>query len=189
MFTVLINEENNALAEKAFEVAKEYVRRNPSLGLAVDPVIVVGNRSDAKTFLENGINFLVIYKYKLWHSLVGCSNSNRDSIVCRKYNDMLSAKKTPHVVLDFTMTGVGSETIKSFTVALGLPTISGSFGQAGDLRQWRALDANQSRFLLQVMPPADILPESIRAIVTKQDITNAAIIFDELFGWYKLLFI
>lgn len=103
-------------------------------------------------------------------------------IVCRKYNDMLSAKKTPHVVLDFTMTGVGSETIKSFTVALALPTISGSFGQAGDLRQWRALDANQTRFLLQVMPPADILPESIRAIVTKQDITNAAIIFDELFG-------
>nr|BAR64798.1 ionotropic receptor [Ostrinia furnacalis] len=151
---LLINEENNALAEKAFEVAKEYVRRNPSLGLAVDPVIVVGNRSDAKVFLEN---------------------------VCRKYNDMLSAKKTPHVVLDFTMTGVGSETIKSFTAALALPTMSSSFGQAGDLRQWRSLDANQTRFLLQVMPPADILPESIRAIVTKQDITNAAIIFDELF--------
>lgn len=51
---VLVNEENNALAERAFEVAKEYVRRNPSLGLAVDPVIVVGNRTDAKTFLENG---------------------------------------------------------------------------------------------------------------------------------------
>ncbi|KAI8421538.1 hypothetical protein MSG28_009573 [Choristoneura fumiferana] len=151
---LLINEENNALAEKSFEVAKEYVRRNPTLGLAVDPVIVVGNRTDAKAFLEN---------------------------VCRKYNDMLSAKKTPHVVLDFTMTGVGSETIKSFTAALALPTISGSFGQNGDLRQWRNLNANQSKFLLQVMPPADILPESIRAIVTKQDITNAAIIFDEFF--------
>lgn len=35
-------------------MAKEYVRRNPSLGLAVDPVIVVGNRTDAKAFLENG---------------------------------------------------------------------------------------------------------------------------------------
>ncbi|XP_046977759.1 ionotropic receptor 25a [Vanessa cardui] len=151
---LLINEENNALAEKAFEVAKEYVRRNPSLGLAVDPVIVVGNRSDAKAFLEN---------------------------VCRKYNDMLSAKKTPHVVLDFTMTGVGSETIKSFTAALALPTISGSFGQAGDLRQWRTLSTNQTKYLLQIMPPADILPESIRAIVIKQDITNAAIIFDEYF--------
>ncbi|CAG4975056.1 unnamed protein product [Parnassius apollo] len=151
---LLINEENNALAEKAFEVAKEYVRRNPSLGLAIDPVIVVGNRSDAKTFLEN---------------------------VCRKYNDMLSAKREPHVILDFTITGVGSETIKSFTAALALPTISGSFGQVGDLRQWRSLSVNQTKYLLQVMPPADILPESIRAIVMKQDITNAAIIFDEHF--------
>ncbi|XP_032516645.2 ionotropic receptor 25a [Danaus plexippus] len=151
---LLINEENNALAERSFEVAKEYVRRNPGLGLAVNPVIVVGNRSDAKVFLEN---------------------------VCRKYNDMISAKKTPHVVLDFTMTGVGSETIKSFTAALALPTISGSFGQPGDLRQWRALVDNQTKYLLQVMPPADILPEAVRAIVMKQDITNAAIIFDEYF--------
>lgn len=106
--------------------------------------------------------------------------------VCRKYNDMLSVKKTPHVVLDFTMTGVGSETIKSFTAALALPTVTGSFGQAGDLRQWRTLNANQTKFLLQVMPPSDILPEAIRAIVTKQDTTNAAIIFDEYFGLYLL---
>lgn len=98
---------------------------------------------------------------------------------------MISAKKTPHVVLDFTMTGIGSETIKSFTAALSLPTISGSFGQSGDLRQWRTLTANQTKFMLQVMPPADVLPEAIRAIITKQDITNAAIIFDEFFG--KLL--
>lgn len=98
---------------------------------------------------------------------------------------MLTAKRTPHVILDFTVTGVGSETIKSFTAALALPTISGSFGQIGDLRQWRSLNANQTKFLLQVMPPADILPESIRAIVTKQDITNAAIIFDEYFGKLK----
>ncbi|CAK1555436.1 unnamed protein product [Leptosia nina] len=151
---LLINEENNALAEKAFEIAKEYVRRNPSLGLAVDPIIVVGNRTDAKAFLEN---------------------------VCRKYNDMVTGKRPPHVVLDFTITGVGSETIKSFTAALALPTVSGSFGQDGDLRQWRGLDANQTQYLLQVMPPADLLPESIRAIVTKQGITNAAIIFDEFF--------
>lgn len=102
---------------------------------------------------------------------------------------MLSAKKTPHVVLDFTMTGVGSETVKSFTAALGLATVSGSFGQAGDLRQWRNLNSNQSKFLLQVMPPADILPESIRAIVTKQEITNAAIIFDEFFGMFFHSFI
>lgn len=95
---------------------------------------------------------------------------------------MLSSKKTPHVVLDFTMTGVGSETIKSFTAALALPTISGSFGQAGDLRQWRSLLPEQVKFLLQVMPPADLLPEAIRSIINKQEITNAAIVFDEFFG-------
>lgn len=60
-FLVLINEENNALAEKAFEIAKEYVRRNPNLGLAVEPVIVVGNRSDAKAFLENGKMFIYLF--------------------------------------------------------------------------------------------------------------------------------
>ncbi|CAF4958003.1 unnamed protein product [Pieris macdunnoughi] len=151
---LLINEENNALAEKSFEVAKEYVKRNPSLGLAVDPIIVVGNRTDAKVFLEN---------------------------VCRKYTDMVSGKKPPHVVLDFTTTGVGSETIKSFTSALGLPTVSGSFGQEGDLRQWQSLNFNQARYLLQVMPPADLLPELIRAIIRKQDITNAAVLFDDYF--------
>lgn len=96
---------------------------------------------------------------------------------------MVSGKKPPHVVIDFTTTGVGSETIKSFTAALALPTVSGSFGQEGDLRQWRGLTSNQKQYLLQVMPPADLLPESIRAIVTKQGITNAAIIFDEFFGW------
>lgn len=68
-FSVLINEENNALAEKAFEVAKEYVRRNPSLGLAVEPSIVVGNRSDAKAFLENGKDF---YTYLIGTYLLFC---------------------------------------------------------------------------------------------------------------------
>ncbi|XP_045485455.1 ionotropic receptor 25a-like [Pieris rapae] len=94
---------------------------------------------------------------------------------------MVSGKKPPHVVLDFTTTGVGSETIKSFTSALGLPTISGSFGQEGDLRQWRGLNSNQTQYLLQVMPPADLLPELIRAIIIKQDITNAAVLFDDYF--------
>lgn len=60
---MLINEENNALAERSFEVAKEYVRRNPGLGLAVNPVIVVGNRSDAKVFLENGMYLITATRY------------------------------------------------------------------------------------------------------------------------------
>lgn len=95
---------------------------------------------------------------------------------------MVVTKRAPHVVLDFTMTGVASETVKSFTAALGLPTLTGSFGLMGDLRQWRSIDISQSKYLLQIMPPADIISECVRAIVNKQDITNAAILFDDTFG-------
>lgn len=95
---------------------------------------------------------------------------------------MLSSKRPPHVVLDFTMTGVASETVKSFTSALALPTVTTSFGLVGDLRQWRSLSVSQSNYLIQIMPPADIIAECVRAIVNKQDITNAAILFDDSFG-------
>lgn len=82
------------------------------------------------------------------------------------------------------MTGVASETVKSVTAALGLPTVTGSFGQTGDLRQWRSLSSSQSKYLLQIMPPADLIAECVRSIVNKQDITNAAILFDDTFGNY-----
>lgn len=95
---------------------------------------------------------------------------------------MLEAQTPPHVVLDTTMTGLASETVKSFTAALGLPTISASVGQAGDLRQWRNLNDNELEYLVQIMPPADIIPEIIRTIVINQNISNAAILFDESFG-------
>lgn len=81
-------------------------------------------------------------------------------------------KQTPHLILDTTKTGVASETVKSFTQALGLPTISASYGQEGDLRQWRDLDESKQKYLLQVMPPGDIIPEVIRSIVRRLNITN-----------------
>lgn len=95
---------------------------------------------------------------------------------------MLDAKEPPHVVLDATMTGLASETVKSFTSALALPTISASFGQDGDLRQWRNINDDEQKYLIQIMPPADLIPEIVRAIVLQQNISNAAILFDNTFG-------
>lgn len=95
---------------------------------------------------------------------------------------MLEAQTPPHIVLDTTMTGLASETVKSFTAALGLPTVSASFGQIGDLRQWRNIDESEMEYLVQIMPPADLIPEIVRTIVLNQNITNAAILFDESFG-------
>lgn len=95
---------------------------------------------------------------------------------------MLETQSFPHLVLDTTMTGIGSETVKSFTAALGLPTVSASFGQEGDLRQWRNIDDVEKQYLIQICPPADIIPEIVRTIVMNQNITNAAILFDNSFG-------
>lgn len=71
-------------------------------------------------------------------------------LVCSKYDEMINKKQPPHVILDTTVTGVGSETVKSFSVALGIPTITASFGQEGDLRQWRSLNDQKRNYLLQV---------------------------------------
>jgi glutamate receptor, ionotropic, invertebrate len=39
----------------------------------------------------------------------------------------------------------------------------------------------KKNYLLQVMPPSDILTEIVRSIVTYNNITNAAILYDETF--------
>lgn len=70
--------------------------------------------------------------------------------VCSKYNEALKDGKPPHLVFDTTITGLSSETVKSITSVLGIPTVSTSFGQEGDLRQWRGLkEAKTDNFLLQ----------------------------------------
>nr|AVH87315.1 ionotropic receptor 27 [Holotrichia parallela] len=145
------NEEDNDVADKAVDVALDYVKRNSKLGVKVDIRKVVGNRTDSKGMLDS---------------------------LCKTYGSMLDNQAPPHLVLDNTMTGLVSETVKSFVKALQLPTISGSFGQEGDLRQWRDIDDSQQNYLIQIMPPADIIPEIIRSIVINQNISNAAILFD-----------
>lgn len=70
--------------------------------------------------------------------------------VCSKYGQSLSENRPPHLLLDTTLTGVSSETVKSFSLALGIPTVSASFGQEGDLRQWRDLTPTKRGYLLQV---------------------------------------
>nr|ALR72535.1 ionotropic receptor IR6 [Colaphellus bowringi] len=151
---LFVNEEGNEVAEKALDVALTYLKKNNKLGISVDIRKVVGNRTDSNAFLES---------------------------LCSTYSSMLDAQAYPHLVLDTTMTGLGSETVKTFTQALALPTISASFGQEGDLRQWRNIDDNEKDFLIQISPPADIIPEIVRTLVLNQNITNAAILFDKSF--------
>lgn len=103
-------------------------------------------------------------------------------VVCSTYMEAIKNNQPPHIVFDTTITNVASETVKSLTSALGLPTVSASFGQEGDIRQWRDINEQKRQYLLQVMPPSDIIPEVIRSIIVYMNITNAAILYDDSFG-------
>ncbi|XP_059221283.1 ionotropic receptor 25a isoform X3 [Stomoxys calcitrans] len=101
--------------------------------------------------------------------------------MCAKYGDSIEKNQLPHVIFDSTKFGLASDTVKSFAIALGLPTVSASCGHDGDLRQWSNMDEDKQNYLLQVMPPIDIIPEVIRSIVQKLHVTNVAILYDETF--------
>ncbi|XP_053959026.1 ionotropic receptor 25a isoform X1 [Anastrepha ludens] len=149
-----INDADNEPAAKAVTVVLTYLKKNPHYGISIQIDQVEANKTDAKTLLES---------------------------ICSKYAESIERKQPPHVVFDTTKSGIASETVKSFTQALGLPTISASYGQEGDLRQWRDIDESKQKYLLQVMPPADLIPEVVRSMVRKMNITNAAILYDDTF--------
>lgn len=166
----------NNIARNAVATAIAYIQRNPKLNFAVSITTVEANRTDSKTLLDssNTHNFLYLSFPLLTMYFY--------SKVCARYNEAISSNQAPHLVFDTTMSGLSSETVKSITSALALPTISASFGQNGDLRQWRDITTQKKAYLLQVMPPADIIPTVVRSIVEYMNISNAAILHDETFG-------
>ena len=54
-------------------------------------------------------------------------------IVCGTLDSMIDAGTPPDVVLDFSYGGMSSEVIKSLSLSLGLPTVSTSMGEEGDI--------------------------------------------------------
>ncbi|BES98926.1 glutamate receptor [Nesidiocoris tenuis] len=151
---LFVTDERNDIARLAFEVVQDYVKRNTKLGIDMDVYRVTASGTDAKILLES---------------------------LCDTFNVSASAGKAPHLILDTTLIGVTSEAVKTFSKALGVPTLSASFGQEGDLRQWRALEGETAKYLVQISPPADLIPEVVRSTVILQNITSAGIVFDDSF--------
>lgn len=153
--------------------------------MSVQLLTVEGNRTDSRKFLESSMFIQLFYNQ---FSLLSSENlkmfffSKTKLPVCSRYMDSIRNNQPPHIVFDTTISGVASETVKSLTAALGLPTVSASYGQEGDLRQWRDISDQKKNYLIQVMPPGDIIPEVVRSIVEYMNITNAAILYDETFG-------
>ena len=56
---MFINEVGNEVASKAVDVAVNYIKKNPNLGLSVEIMAVEGNRSDSKGLLEASEEYLI----------------------------------------------------------------------------------------------------------------------------------
>uniref|UniRef100_A0A2P2I0J5 Ionotropic receptor 25a-like n=1 Tax=Hirondellea gigas TaxID=1518452 RepID=A0A2P2I0J5_9CRUS len=147
---------DNSLAVQGINSAIKYLNDNPSQGVKV--LKYYENRMDKDANIEATVN-----------------------ATCDMLDGAVDASQPPHLILDATRTGIVSETVKSFTKALSLPTFSSSFGQDGDLREWRDLTETEQQFLVQLMPPADILVQVVRDVVQTQNITNAGIFYDDSF--------
>ena len=95
---------------------------------------------------------------------------------------MIDSGSPPDVVLDLSSSGDSSEVVKSLSLTLGLPTVTSSMGEAGDIERWSELTAEQEKYLVQVRSPADMFQYIIKDMATLTNITNAAILFDETFS-------
>lgn len=55
-------------------------------------------------------------------------------LVCKVYDQSVAAGTPPHLVMDLTTSGLSSEVMKAVTRNLGLPTVSGSFGEINGIK-------------------------------------------------------
>ena len=114
---------------------------------------------------------------------------------------MIGAGSPPDLLLDLTHSGEESETVKSLTWDLGLPTLTTSMGGLGDIKEWERLSEQQSRYLVQVTMmmmmimmmmmsrylvqvrgPHDLYPHIMWDLAHSTHLSNAAILYDETFG-------
>ncbi|XP_033188685.2 ionotropic receptor 25a [Bombus vancouverensis nearcticus] len=124
------------------------------------------------------------YLGEVWSVQVNESDVN-DTLdrICKPWDSAVKKGGTgvPDLVIDTTTAGLGAKISNSFTAALGIPTLSAQYGQEGDLLYWRNLNTDQESYLIQVMPPTDLIPEVIRQLCIQLNITNAAILYDRNF--------
>ncbi|XP_043589504.1 ionotropic receptor 25a [Bombus pyrosoma] len=124
------------------------------------------------------------YLGEVWSVQVNESDVNETlDRICKPWDSAVKkgGTRVPDLVIDTTTAGLGAKISNSFTAALGIPTLSAQYGQEGDLLYWRNLNTDQESYLIQVMPPTDLIPEVIRQLCIQLNITNAAILYDHNF--------
>lgn len=107
--SVIINDEENDIANKSVMTSLKMLKKMYSNHVGEVNVVQI-NASDT----ESTVNRLC----QTWNSSLG-----RGTL----------SLKIPDLVIDTTKFGMATETVQTFTSTLGIPTVSGVFGQKGDL--------------------------------------------------------
>ncbi|CAK9805963.1 Ionotropic receptor 25a [Anthophora quadrimaculata] len=164
-------------------VVNDWRTRPVNLFIINDEANKVANSSiiaALKTIKEKYPNYLG----KIWSVQTNDSDVN-DTLdrICNTWDAAVKkgTAKVPDLVIDTTTAGLSSKVSNSFTAALGIPTLSAQYGQEGDLLYWRNLNTDQENYLIQIMPPGDLIPEAVRQLSIQLNITNAAILYDHNF--------
>jgi len=149
----VVMDKGNAVAEGGLEAAMKYLDKNSGAK--------IGKKSAVE--VEGEEAYVTVEK------------------VCAELDSMLDAGTPPDLVLDLTKIGISSEVVKSLSLTLGLPTVASALGEKGDIREWKDLTDEQKKYLIQVRPPGDLLPNVIRDLALASNITNAGILYDSTF--------
>ncbi|KAG1654620.1 Ionotropic receptor 25a [Nymphon striatum] len=89
---------------------------------------------------------------------------------------------SPVVVLDTTTDGPQSSMVKKVTRQLKIPTLTTSYGHLGDIIEWKDLSPTEKEYLVQIMPPTDIIGQIVHDVGASQNLTTAGILYDD--GFY-----
>ena len=102
--------------------------------------------------------------------------------MCGELDSMIDEGAPPDLVLDFTLGGMTSEVMKSLSLSLGLPSVTSTMGEQGDITEWESLNESQEKYLIQVRSPSDLFQYIIRDLAVHTNFSNAVILYDDSFG-------
>lgn len=88
--------------------------------------------------------------------------------MCKDITEAIKSPESPDVVVDFTRHGIPSEAVKLLMKVMNLPTVSGTFGQEGDIRLKKFLI-----FFVKVSNPRSVTPKYNSALKPDSIITGA----------------
>ncbi|KAH0555582.1 hypothetical protein KQX54_020271 [Cotesia glomerata] len=155
-FSVVIIDKGNELANQSIDIALADIRAKDPTVLG-NVIIVQLNESDPKEVLEQVCG--------VWDSAVKNGTSG-----------------VPDLVLDTTRSYFGAKTVNVFASFLGIPKISARYGQRSDVKHWQDLTVNQTNYLVQIMPPVNLISKAFRQLDCEKNVSNVAIIVDDTYA-------